>query len=102
LEIIISPIAQWKIEELLNYLETEWSFHAKNKFLNILLRAFDQLAKHPRSSIKSSEFPDLYKKVVTKHTSIYYRIKGDRLEIVDMVDNRQNPDDIYEQIKRIF
>ena len=91
-KVIISPIAQWKIEELLAYLEQNWSVQSKENFLQVLLNAFDQVSNNSRIAPESLEVPNLYKKVVTKQTSFYYRIMSNVVEVVDLIDNRQNPD----------
>lgn len=63
MKVDISPLAQWKIEELLDYLETEWSVKSKEKFWSLLLKAFEQITNHPRSVPESLEFPNLFKKL---------------------------------------
>lgn len=102
MKVVLSPLAQWKIEQLLEYLEIEWSLKSKEKFWKILLESFNQIANAPRSAPESEEFPNLFRKVVTKQTSYYYRIKSDKIEIIDLVDNRQDPDTIYKSMKKHF
>ena len=40
--------------------------------------------------------------VVTKQTSYFYQIKESRIEIVDLIDNRQDPDRIYDEMNKKF
>ena len=102
MEIVISPLAQWKIERLLNYLETEWSVQSKYKFWSILLKALNQISNQPKSCPESKELSGLFKKVVTKQTSFFYRIRLNKIEVVDLIDNRQNPDEVYIELKKHF
>jgi hypothetical protein len=41
----------------------------------------------------------LYKCVVTKQSSFYYRIRNNEIEIITLFDNRQNQSKIFEEIK---
>lgn len=102
MKIILSPLAEWKIEQLLNYLEIEWSKKSRDKYLEILLKAFNQVSKNPNSSPASTEHPNLYKRVFTKQSSFYYRILNDRIEIIGLIDNRQNPNSIQAEIEKFF
>ncbi len=102
MKVILSPLAEWKIEKLLEYLELEWSKKSRDKYLNTLLKSFDQISRNPKSCPESIEFPNLYKRVVTKQSSYFYRIVGERIEIIDLIDNRQNPDSIQAEIEKYF
>jgi len=54
----------------------------------------------PDSCPKSSEFDNLYKCVVTKQTTFYYRILEEKneIEIITVFDTRQNPDKLKEDL----
>lgn len=46
--------------------------------------------------------PNLYKCIVDKHSSFYYRIINKDIEIITLIDNRQNPEKVAEEIKSFF
>ena len=50
-----------------------------------------QVSQLPHSCQQSKHFPGLYKCVVTKQTSFYYRVnmKREEIEVVTFFDNRQ-------------
>jgi len=100
MEVFLSPIAEKKIMLLLNYLENEWSLKSKEDFLSKLLSSFHQIAEYPESCARSKHFPGLYKCVVTRQTSFYYRIKKGKIEIITLIDNRQDPGRIKEEINQ--
>jgi plasmid stabilization system protein ParE len=87
--IILSAKASHQLEALLDYLETEWSTESRRKFQRRLNRFVQVLKTAPRGFPVSQKFPDCRKCVVTPQTSLIYRVKGDVIEIVAVLDNRQ-------------
>jgi hypothetical protein len=59
-----------------------------------MVNSFTRISHHPESCPKSSEFPNLYKCVVTEQTSYFYRIINNDIEIITVFDNRQDPTSI--------
>lgn len=102
MKVYLSPLTEKKIELLLEYLEQEWSIKSRNEFLLKLKNKIQQISRHPESCIKSKDFPHLYKCVVSKQTSFYYRIKSKEIEIITLIDNRQDPVKINKEIKKHF
>jgi plasmid stabilization system protein ParE len=102
MKVFLSPLAEKKVMLLLEYIELEWSKGSKKVFLSKLKGKFDQISKHPYSCIKSNVFPSLFKCTVTKQTSFYYRIMSDEIEIITLIDNRQDPKKTHEEITKFF
>ena len=102
MKVFLSPLAVRKIEILISYLQEKWSIKVKNEFISKLTEKFNQIALQPKSCIKSKEFPNLYKCVVNKQTSFFYRIQNNEIEIITIIDNRQNPDKILAELKKYF
>jgi plasmid stabilization system protein ParE len=102
MKVFLSPLAEKKIEDLLNYLEAEWSPKSRNNFLLKVKQSVKQIAEQPKSCIESKEFKGLFKYVVSKQTSFYYRILKDEIEIITLIDNRQDPKEIEKEIKKYF
>ncbi len=69
MKIKLSPLASEKLELLLDYLESNWSENTRNSFLYKLQQSFNKEATHPRSSIESAEFPNLFECIVNKQNS---------------------------------
>ena len=89
--VYFSKRARNNLEKLLIYLETEWSLKLKNEFVKKLDRCVLQISNHPDSCPESEEFPGLFKCVVTKQTTLYYRIKEKEIQVIAFYDNRQDP-----------
>ena len=66
MKVFLSPLAENKIQLLLDYLEQEWSIKTREDFLSKLIKKINQISKQPKSCIKSKDFPNLYKCIVTK------------------------------------
>jgi plasmid stabilization system protein ParE len=91
-KIIWSPLSKDDVANILFYLEVEWGIKVANRFLEILDMIIQQIAKNPK------QFPVIYhrknvrKCVITKHNTLYYRYKSNRVDILRIFDTRQNPD----------
>lgn len=102
MKVFLSPIAARKIEILLDYLELEWSKKSRESFLLKLKKRIAQISKYPKSCIESKEVPNLFKCRVSEQTSFFYRIESGEIEIITLIDNRQDPEKISEEISRLF
>ena len=91
MKVYFSKTAAHKLENLLEYLEVEWSLKVKSKFIKKLDNAISTISTFPEVFPQSSIKKGYRKCVITKQTSIYYRIKNNEVEISTLFDNRQNP-----------
>ncbi|MBL7797745.1 MAG: type II toxin-antitoxin system RelE/ParE family toxin [Saprospiraceae bacterium] len=87
--VILSAKAARQLEALLDYLETEWSPQSRRSFQNRLNRFIKILKTVPHGFPESERFPGCRKCVVTPQTSLVYRAQGNLIEIVSLIDNRQ-------------
>jgi plasmid stabilization system protein ParE len=90
-EIVFSTRARLKLERLLDYLETEWSLKVKHSFIAKLDLALFQIAKMPESCPMSHKKKGVHKCIVSKQTSLYYRVTTKEIQIIAFFDNRQKP-----------
>ncbi|MDR9398994.1 type II toxin-antitoxin system RelE/ParE family toxin [Salibacter sp.] len=104
MEIILSPIAEKKLDLLLEYIELNWGISSKEKFIRKLEKEFMLLSLHPYKNKRTETFPELYNCVVTKQTSIIYRViqTSSVVEIVTLFDNRQDNQELLKEIKKYF
>lgn len=101
MKVYISALAEAKLKQLTEYLLEAWSYNVKMEFLKKLTAKIEQISKHPESCPQSREYEGLYKCVVTRQTTFYYRInksKGE-LEIITVFDTRQNSDKLRKDLK---
>ncbi len=92
MKVVLSSTAKSKLEVLLIYLKLEWSEKVKQEFIVKLDIKINQLSHYPKSCPESRAFKGLYKCVVSKQTTFYYRIKESEIEIATLFDTRQDPE----------
>jgi plasmid stabilization system protein ParE len=98
--VFLSELAEFKLLKLSDYLLENWNLKVRNDFIQKLTAKIEQIAKQPESCPQSSDFKGLYKCVVTKQTTFYYRINfiENEIEIITVFDTRQNPDKLEKDI----
>ena len=101
MKVFLSELAENKLLKLNDFLLENWDLKVRNDFINKLSSKINQILEQPESCTQSSEFKRLYKCVVTKQTTFYYRINFDKkeIEIITVFDTRQNPDKLEKDIK---
>jgi len=93
MKIYFSSKAEVILLELCDYLRMEYNERVLDKFLAKLDSKLNLISNQPFASPKSFIIDSLYKCVVTKQVSLYYRvdIKNNEIEIITLFDSRQNP-----------
>ncbi|MCK9421451.1 MAG: type II toxin-antitoxin system RelE/ParE family toxin [Bacteroidales bacterium] len=98
-EIKLSGRAMKKLDNLLVFLEKEWSTKVKNDFILKLNKSLKQIQKLPDSFPESEKIRGLRKCVVTKQTTIFYKYSDKTIDIVAIFDNRQDPKSLIQETK---
>lgn len=78
-------------DQLINtvsYLSEEWSFETATHFIDTLERKLDLLTKFPYMGRASDEKPAIRRLVITPQNVLFYRIKGNKLIILQIMDSR--------------
>ncbi len=101
MQVFLSELAQSKLLRLSHYLLEEWSLKTRDNFILKLTDKIKQISIQPDSCPKSTKYEGLYKCVVSKQTTFYYRIlrQSNEIEIITIFDTRQNPDKLGKEIK---
>jgi plasmid stabilization system protein ParE len=102
LKVYLSPLAEFKLELLYQYLEVEWSVRIKRDFQQKLFTSFKRISQFPKSCPESSSYPGIFKCTFTKHNSYTYRVLHQEIEIITVFDNRQDPIKIQKEINDHF
>jgi plasmid stabilization system protein ParE len=90
MSIFFSQEAEEQLDALLHYLEHVWGERAMFNFLDKLDQSLLIVSEMPNAFPHSDVFPGLYRCVVTRQTSAYYRILDNEIEVVAILDNRQD------------
>ena len=102
MKIHVSELAAFKIRRLLEYLENEWSREARNNFRKQLMSSIDILRQSPFAFPKSEFHPEVRKPVVSKQSTVFYKVSGDIVFIITIFDNRQDPDQMESELLKYF
>lgn len=89
---VVSKIAERKLEKLFNYLLENWSEKVKSNFIKKLDKNISLIRSQPEIFPHSEKNPDLKKCVVTKQTTLLFKFDEKEIKILTIFDTRQNPD----------
>ncbi len=81
-----------ELVETFEYLENNWTETELQKLSIKLEKIIELISKNPDLFQKSNIEKDVRRAVITKHNSLYYRIKNQTVEILSFFSNRKNPD----------
>lgn len=79
-----------ELAETFSYLENNFPPLVSKELAQSLDRVLKRIAIQP-ATFSLSDFIGIRKVVVKKFNTLYYRQKGDRIEIISFFSNRQNP-----------
>ena len=85
------PEAELTYALVLEYLEENWTSKEMMNFIDRTEEVIEYISKRPKQYIYSKK-KDAYRAVVTKQTSLFYRIKSEEIELLVFWDNRQDPE----------
>lgn len=89
--IVILKRADRKIKKVYSYLVEQWSEKVANEFYEKFDTAVKLISRYPEIGYPSSKKPDVKRRLITKHNCVYYRIKKDKVIIIDLLDTRRDP-----------
>lgn len=78
------------IRKISEYIEFKFSLRIKIEFLEKLQKNLDYISSNPEN-FPLTEYEFLRKCVVSKETSIFYKIRSKDIAVVSVFDTRQNP-----------
>lgn len=90
-KLIWSDEALFNLKEIINYLENRWTQREIKKFSQLLDRQLKLIEDNPYLFAESQNSNGLRKSVLSKQTTIYYRIQDNEIQIMTLFDNRQDP-----------
>jgi plasmid stabilization system protein ParE len=91
-EVIISSDVLKNLDAIVFYLEKNWSKKIAMNFLYTFYKKVDIIALNPAASKRSSRYPSIRTILITKHNRLYYEVFDDRIELLQLLDTRQNPE----------
>lgn len=81
-----------ELEQIVGYLEENWSERELKKFSRILDRTIELISDNPKLFPISETNKKVHRAVVTKHNTLYYQINKQTVELLSLFSNAQSPD----------
>jgi plasmid stabilization system protein ParE len=97
--VLFSARAKNRLQNLLSYLEENWSIKAQSSFLKKLDNSISAITNFPGLYPVSREKQGVHKAVVTKQITLFYRFDDSKIEIITLFDTRQDPEKLGDDIK---
>jgi plasmid stabilization system protein ParE len=91
MNVIWAPQAKKDFWNNIDYLEAEWSEKVAFNFIQKVNTAITLLQNDNVLFIKTN-YRNVYKIVITKHISLFYRIENNNLELLRFWNNFQSPE----------
>ena len=89
-----TPTSKITYLKVIAYLDEFWTTRELQNFVDTVENIISQIADEPLMFEASCKKKNIRKGFVTKHNTLYYRIKPRKkeIELLTFWDNRQNPD----------
>lgn len=82
--------AQDSFTEIVKYLHENWSNKEIDNFVFKVQKKLNVISINPKLFQKSDK-KSIHRVVITRHTSLYYRILNSEIHLLLFFDNRKNP-----------
>ena len=93
-KIVWTPNAEEDFDKILNYLSVRWSIEIAFDFIQIFYHKLDLLEIMPNLGVKSEKRKTTRRILITKHNYLIYSVLGDEITLLNIFDNRQNPNNL--------
>ncbi|MCO6475440.1 MAG: type II toxin-antitoxin system RelE/ParE family toxin [Phaeodactylibacter sp.] len=94
LPVIWAPSAEDEYAALLKYVEQHFGLDAALELLDTTEKLLEEIAAFPKMFPASEKRKDIRKAIISKQTSLFYRISQDQVQVLYIWDNRQDPDSL--------
>ena len=82
--------AELSFERVLSFLKEDWSARVADGFAGVVQSKIELLRSYPMAGFASGRKKGYRRILLSKHNSLYYRIKDDSIVILNIQDNRQD------------
>ena len=90
-DIVWSDEAQYNLSKIIDYLETNWTEKELKKFFQRLDKVLQLISQNPQLFRLTNKRKRVRRCVFSKQTSIYYKFENERVFLITLFDNRQDP-----------
>ncbi len=90
-QIIWSPLSEQDYISILEYIHSEWDDQTVQKFIDISEALVNQISLNPKQFPVIQKNIKVRKCVLTKHNTLFYRVRRQHIDILRVFDTRQDP-----------
>ncbi len=92
--VVWAPSAKEEFADLLGYIEAYYGTDAALIVMDKVEETVEIIRLFPNAYPSSRQQPGIRKAVITKQTSLFYRVLETQIQLLHLWDNRQNPERI--------
>ncbi len=95
-----TPLGLKSLGKTTNFIEEQWNKDVADNFLDRLDERIEQLKRNPKigPTYEQTEFRQL---LIHPHVTLYYELKTDHLILTLVWANKQDPDELRKELKRV-
>ena len=100
MRVVWTPLGLKSLDKTTNFIEEQWNEDIAENFLDRLDERIEQLKRNPRigPTYEQTEFRQL---LIHPLVTLYYENKADHISLTLVWANKQDPDELREQLKRM-
>lgn len=91
IKIVWTKNAVADFNKIIDYLIENWSENVATNFELVVQNKLEILIKYPSMGMASQRIENVRSFFLTKHNRLYYRFKNNFIELLRILDTRQNP-----------
>ena len=91
--------AQKELSAILEYLTIKWTSKEIKAFIERLENVLFLMSQNPEMFQVSSVKVNIRKAIISKHNTIYFRVKNKQIEILSLFANKQSPEKLKKRLK---
>lgn len=95
LEIFWSKRADFKFDRILEFLMEEWGEVVTSSFVKKVYEFLDVVAEFPENGTIENADKNIRGFVIVKQITLFYKISGNQIIVLNFFDNRQSPEKRY-------
>ena len=90
LEVFVSKRANNQFIKISSFLEKEWGYSSAQKFVHKVEAFIELLPQFPEIGIIHDEKRQIFRRVIVKQVTVYYRISENNITLLSLFDTRQD------------
>ncbi len=86
-----SPRAKGEYLNTLEYLSKHWGRRVTKRYMQRVEEIISQMAQTPTLFPNSYQKAGVRRAIISKHSTLYFRVYKEKIQIISLSDNRQDP-----------